>query len=1177
MRIGAARLLTLFLILFSLCGSPLSSREASAELLPIQVGTEYSYPPFVSITPEGLPEGFSIDLVTAALAVMGYVPEFRVGTWEEVRGMLENGEVELLPLVGRTPERERLYDFTFPYITMRGAIVSRSADRFGTIDEVATKVIGVMAGDNAQEYLTRIGYDDQMVLYPSFNDALLALSEGQVDAVVIQRFLALQLIEGLGLDSLSVSRDLLTDFEQKFCFAVAEGNDQLLGVLNEGLATIIADGTFQRIQDSWFVPEYFAQGRRTTLIIGGDDSYPPYEYLDEDGEPTGFNVELTRLIAEYLNLEVEIRLEPWNKTYEDLLSGKVDLVQGLFYSPHRDQTLTFSQPHTMISHTPFTRKNPSGFADKPFINSWEELSRYKILVMRDDIMHQRALEEGLDPKMFILVESIREGLVELSEGTGDYLLAARVPSLYYIEELELENIKVGGLPLESSEYCYGALEGRENLTSFFTEGIAILSKTGELRELSSKWLGEENDVVTKSELRKILFFIILPLVLIILLSWLWSRMLHNQVDKQTFELEKSAKELKERVAELNSTKEELSESEQRFSYAVEGTRDGLWDWDMRSGFTYHSDQYARMLDYEPQEIEYTHDAWQKLVHPEDNRHVARILETCIREKRGIYQAQYRLKAGDGSYRYIYSRAKIIYDGQAEAIRMVGFDSDITSQIEGQRLIEQKERKFEELFENLIDPVCIIDLHGLILEVNSAGVLLAGKRREELVGSSVIRILSDKEYFKPRELLRTLLIEHTSSFQTTLIDSKGKAVVHEVSLRLIRYEEKRVILAMSRDITERLVNEEKQLQAAKLDSIGLLAGGIAHDFNNLLGGLFGYLELASISIDEEHPARSYLEQALSIFSRTKGLTDQLLTFSKGGAPKMEQGDLKQTVVDAARFALSGANILCEYDLTEQECQTSYDPGQIAQVIENIMINAIQAMPDGGTISLTIRKVVITDDGFDRSDGDYIEIVLEDRGAGMPKEVLEHIFDPYYTTKEHGSGLGLATSYSIITRHGGYLQATSEVGLGSIFTIDLPVVIERQDKEVAQVEERHQGQGTILIMDDETIIRDITSRMLSMMGYASVCAADGEQALSLLASQEGKEVSAALFDLTIPGGMGGKDAVLKVRELYPTLPVFASSGYSDDPVMARPEQFGFTASIAKPYRLQELSELLERYLS
>jgi nitrogen-specific signal transduction histidine kinase/CheY-like chemotaxis protein len=370
------------------------------------------------------------------------------------------------------------------------------------------------------------------------------------------------------------------------------------------------------------------------------------------------------------------------------------------------------------------------------------------------------------------------------------------------------------------------------------------------------------------------------------------------------------------------------------------------------------------------------------------------------------------------------------------------------------------------------------------------------------------------------------------------------------------------------------------RTAKLESLGVLAAGIAHDFNNLLGGLFGHLDLARARLDADSAARPHLDLAHEAFERAQGLTGQLLAFAKGGTPLRKVGSLAARVRQCAEFALSGGNVKVEFDLEPELWNAEFDSNQLAQAFDNIVINAKQAMPSGGTLQVAGRNVV-TEQGpaLELAAGRYVKLSFSDRGPGISPAILERIFDPFFTTKPLGSGIGLTAAYAILKRHDGHIEVQSQPGAGATFHVWLPATVEQPDGAQPALHDTKGGQGLVLVMDDDDMVRHMIAGMLTHLGYEPIATRDGSEALERTRAvlAEGKHLSAAMLDLTVRSGEGGRETVGPLRKLIPALPIIASSGYSDDPVMAEPAQFGFSASLPKPFRLDDLSELLARLLA
>jgi len=386
-----------------------------------------------------------------------------------------------------------------------------------------------------------------------------------------------------------------------------------------------------------------------------------------------------------------------------------------------------------------------------------------------------------------------------------------------------------------------------------------------------------------------------------------------------------------------------------------------------------------------------------------------------------------------------------------------------------------------------------------------------------------------------------------------------------------------VVIVSTDVTDRKQAELERLHAHKLESIGVLAGGIAHDFNNLLQGVFGYVSLARMNLDSREKAAAMLDQADRALNTSINLTGQLLTFAKGGKPRKKRLTLSPVIEDAARFALSGARSNLACDLDERLWRADADEGQIAQVVQNIVLNASEAMPEGGTVRVSARNCVVpagTKAALPEG-GPFVRIVVEDRGVGIQEQHLSRIFDPYFTTKQTGSGLGLATSYSVVRNHGGAIEVASELGRGSTFSVYLPATKPGGDREVDDASAAIVWKGRVLVMDDEELVRSVAVRMVESLGHEVVGASDGQEAVEKLeeAKRSGRPFDVVILDLTVKGGMGGEEAARRIREIDPAVKAVVSSGYADNQVVANFAAHGFAAALNKPYRLDRLRHCLD----
>jgi PAS domain S-box-containing protein len=485
-------------------------------------------------------------------------------------------------------------------------------------------------------------------------------------------------------------------------------------------------------------------------------------------------------------------------------------------------------------------------------------------------------------------------------------------------------------------------------------------------------------------------------------------------------------------------------------------------------------------------------------------------------------------------------------------------------------------------------VITADTAGRVTLINRVAEALTGWTQEEGAGRLLGELfhLEDERTRERREDSLAHVLATGTAIDlppATLRSRSGEERLIEATAAPIRDRDGTtigVVLAF-RDVAARRQLQEERLRASKLESIGSLAGGIAHDFNNLLTTVLGSLSLAR---DPGAPAGAHAEAlaaAEGATLRARDLTRQLLTFAEGGAPIKTTSALRALIQDAARFTLRNTPVRAEFSIPEELWPAEVDEGQFGHVISHLVRNAEQAMPEGGTLRLRCHNVLVgageAGAALPLRQGRYVVIAVEDEGGGIPADVLPRIFDPYFTTRAAGSGLGLAICYSVVARHGGIITADSEPGRGSTFRVYLPAAAPPAAEPIAAPRVTP-AEHRILVMDDDDMVGTVVQRMLVRLGYDVALARDGAEAV-LLYQQErdaARPFSAVIMDLTVPGGMGGKEAVQQLRTIAPALKAIVSSGYFNDPIMAHPREHGFDAVIAKPYQLEALRRVLEQVL-
>jgi len=403
---------------------------------------------------------------------------------------------------------------------------------------------------------------------------------------------------------------------------------------------------------------------------------------------------------------------------------------------------------------------------------------------------------------------------------------------------------------------------------------------------------------------------------------------------------------------------------------------------------------------------------------------------------------------------------------------------------------------------------------------------------------------------------------------------------ELRIRERTAELERANRSLKQEMIDRRRVEEELFKSRQVKSLGILAGGLAHDFNNILTGILGNISLARKDESAGDDLLKRLEEAENACQMAKLLANRLLTFSKGGAPVTEPTSIAELIRETAEFSLAGSKSLARFDLPEDLWPVEIDRGQISQVIYNLVKNAEQAMPEGGTIWIDAGNTGIRkEDGLLLDDGVYLKISIRDEGRGIPPEILPLVFDPYFTGKPGGTGLGLTSALSIVKNHSGTITVDSPPGGGVTISVYLPASPDSRPVAARGEDVPPRGRGRILVMDDSDIIIEVVEVMLRRLGYEPVFAKDGAGAIEIYRQsiQENQQFDAVIMDLTIPGGVGGKEAVLEVLAIDPDARVIVSSGYADDPIMSNYREHGFRGVITKPFELHDLGTVLHRVLN
>jgi len=635
---------------------------------------------------------------------------------------------------------------------------------------------------------------------------------------------------------------------------------------------------------------------------------------------------------------------------------------------------------------------------------------------------------------------------------------------------------------------------------------------------------------------------------------------------------------------------QLRESEERYRTVADYAYDMECWRDPEGRFIHISPSCQEITGYSREDFYANHLLMNEIVLSEDREIFVGHRHKILLDGRFL-PIEFRIRHKDGSIRWLNHICRPITDSAGKNIGVRGSNRDVTLRKLAEEFLAAERERLAITLRSIGDGVITTDNQGRVTLLNPVAEALTGWRSAAASGlavSQVFKIIHERS----RETIAcpvALVLKENRVVElenhALLISLTGEEiVVADSAAPIIGQDGQRFgVVLVFRDVRKEKKLQQERLRSEKLEAVGVLAGGIAHDFNNLLMGLQGSLDLLRLSYSQGFATtQKHLANAEKAIVRAVSLAHQLLTFAKGGAPVKGEMELPSLVKDSAEFVLHGSQVKVEYEFEDKIWTVEIDGGQISQVVNNLVTNCRQAMADAGVVLITIANQEISEDsGVSLNPGFYVKVSVRDQGCGINPEIIPHIFEPYYTTKESGSGLGLATSFSIVSNHGGCLDVVSEPGMGSTFTFFLPATGQLREKppfqsiESSLIVEAETKIGRVLLMDDEEVIREVVTEMLEMLGYEVVAVADGVALLETYekALRDGLQFAAVLMDLSIPGGMGGREAIKRLRELDGDVKAIVSSGYSQDPVMADYKAYGFDGMVAKPYKIESLLAVLQ----
>lgn len=905
-----------------------------------------------------------------------------------------------------------------------------------------------------------------------------------------------------------------------------------------------------------------------SIIIGDDHSYPPFAFLDENGEPSGFNVEIARAVAKELGLNAVIRLEPWSKVKSDLAEGRIDVISGMFDMPERRATYDFSTRHNISAYTLFVR-------DESGIKKAEDARDKEILVEKSDIGHDWAVANNFTGKIFP-ESTITEALALLAAGKHDAVLVGRMQGYYIIEKFRLKGLMAVDDNLFEMDYCFAVKKGNTDIVAKLNNGLQILKSSGKYDLLYEKWFAVYERKSLLSQAKSYVW--ILGWVLTLILGsfaglWIWN-----------FTLRKA----------VNTKIRNLNESEQRFKAIFEHSYDAIsvWDRDFRCTFINSSAINTFRIKNNSKKGSVISSCFSHI--PE----LGLILKAKIEK---VFENGLPIKSEDHfeideGIVYTESVFSPIQNDSSEIVGVVAICRDTTARKIAEKRLAKSEAVLSKMVQNSSDVFVIIKPEGIIRYVSPAIETISGYHPDEL-RKPILSIAHPDD----AAIIEKTWIECISNPQKPVkvefrhIHKNGGFVhLEAIGQSFIDDPDINGVIATARSIDDRKADEERRislerqlLHTQKLESLGVLAGGIAHDFNNLLMAIMGYAEICSYEMPAGSASSINLNEIIKASQRAAELCQQLLAYSGKGRFVIEVIDLDSVIEDMTPLleTCTSKKANLTLNLAKNLPHMEADTSQIRQIIMNLIINASEAIGDrNGLISISTSRIRASDIPECHSylsdtgpDSECICLEISDNGCGMNKDTLSKIFEPFFTTKFTGRGLGMAAVQGIVKSHTGAIRIESEPEVGTVFSIFFPAVSAESLAVYQQNADFSDGEpfpisGLILLVDDEEIVRVVGQGMLEKLGYSVITAKDGREAISIY-EKKMDEIACVILDLTMPV-MDGEEAYEELFKMNRDIKVLVSSGYSETEISSKFSSRSGIKFIQKPFRLEALKRIIKR---
>ncbi|MBF0494956.1 MAG: transporter substrate-binding domain-containing protein [Deltaproteobacteria bacterium] len=926
----------------------------------------------------------------------------------------------------------------------------------------------------------------------------------------------------------------------------------------------------------------FPKRRLSTIIV---DNYYPYTFVNRQGVPEGFSVDLVKAVAKVMGLEIDIQVGPWERAREALETGRIDMLPMMAYSKERAKLFDFSEPHTISHDAVFTAKKNGQ------LNSIKDLAGKTLIVMKNDAAHDYLTAKGLTtPDRLILTDSLPEALRLLAIGKGDAALMPKLVGLLHLKNLGLSNLEQS--PILVDEYhrffSFAVKKGNKKLLDRLSEGLSIIKATGEYDRIHSKWFGlVDPPKVTLQSVMKYILLAIAAFLFVVLFLAVWSLSMKKQVFMRT-------KELEQEIVERKKTEKALLDTQQQAAFLA----DLLEHSSLPFGVSYSDGRLGICNAAFPQLLGYSKEEFIKLdwakdiTPPEWLESEQAVLEELHRTGHPV-RYEKELVRKDGVRVSVELLVHLRRDEEGQPPYYYAFITDISERKQAEEALKENEKLLKRAQQIAQLGHWRLDPKTNRVDGSDELFRIFGLARDDFALEAFVSIVHPDD----RDFVVNTIQDSTKNIRGC--DIEYRLLCRDGSHKFIKALSEPVVnqsgqLSMMvgtvQDITERKKAEEQQkklesqlLQAHKMEAIGTLAGGIAHDFNNILGCIFGYTQLALDDDKSGAVNREFLEEILKAAKRARDLVKQILAVSRKSDQEKIPFEVSPIIKESIKLIRASlpANIVINHEISPKETYILGDPTQIHQVLINLCTNAAHAMQEnGGVLDIKLNEFYLDPDSAARyikmDPGPYLKLTVSDTGHGMESKVVARIFDPFFTTKEvgKGTGMGLAIVHGIVRSHGGAISVYSEPGRGSTFNIILPLAKGEVELVSDDVETIHRGSETILLVDDELGLIDTGKKILTRLGYKVITKTGSLEALEAFVQQP-DSFDLVVTDMTMPTMTGDKLAQEIIR-LRPNIPIILCTGFSEAVSEEKAGQIGIKGFLMKPLDMAVTAKLIRRLL-